>query len=313
MKNNGMRKQKEKILVTGGAGFIASHIVDAYIAKGHPVVVVDDLSRGFRKHLNPRATFYKTDITDLVALRRVFRKEMPDVVNHHAAIAVVAESVRDPIPTMRSNVIGTTNVMVAAGEIGVRKVLFASSAAVYGNPGKLPIRESAPTRPISSYGLSKLLGEETIKFYARMFGFDYLLFRYANVYGPRQNPLGEGGVVAIFSDLIRHGKQPIIFGDGKKTRDYVYVSDIVKANTLGLATGSGEIINISRGVEVSDRTVYDTIAKNLRYGGDPAYAPHREGDIVRSALSGARAMDVIGWKSTIAFEKGIALHCKDMV
>ncbi|OGM93282.1 hypothetical protein A2333_02805 [Candidatus Wolfebacteria bacterium RIFOXYB2_FULL_49_7] len=308
-----MKKQKEKILVTGGAGFIASHIVDAYLAKGYSVVIVDDLSKGFKKNLNPKAKFYKTDITDLAALRRVFRKERPDIVNHHAAIAVVAESMRDPIPTMESNVIGTTNVLVAAGEAGVKKVLFASSAAVYGDPKRLPIREHAPTRPISPYGLSKLLGEETIKFYALMFGFDYLIFRYANVYGPRQNAKGEGGVVAIFSDLMRQGKQATIFGDGKKTRDYVYVEDIVKANVLGLAKGADEIINISRGVEVSDRTVYDTIATNLRYDGVPLYAPHREGDIVRSVLCASRAAEVIGWKPDIDFKKGIALHCKDMM
>ncbi|HEY1405927.1 MAG TPA: SDR family NAD(P)-dependent oxidoreductase, partial [Spirochaetota bacterium] len=193
-----MDRGTKTIIVTGGAGFIASHIVDAYVAQGHRVVVIDDLSRGFEKNLNPNAVFYKADIRDLAAMREIFQKERPDVVNHHAAIAVVAESMRDPIPTMETNVTGTVNVLVAAGEADVKKILFASSAAVYGNPKTLPVHESDPTEPISPYGLSKLQGEEAIKCYARLFGFAYTIFRYANAYGPRQNPKGEGGVVAIF-------------------------------------------------------------------------------------------------------------------
>lgn len=304
-----MATKKKKILVTGGAGFIASHIVDAYTAKGHSVVVVDNLSKGFKKNLNQGAIFYRADITDLAALRRIFKKERPDIVNHHAAIAVVAESMRDPIPTMESNVIGTTNVMVAAGEVGVRKILFASSAAVYGDPQAVPIRENAPTDPISPYGLSKLLGEEIIRYYSRIFGFDHLLFRYANVYGPRQDAKGEGGVVAIFSDLMKNGKRPTIFGDGTKTRDYVFVGDIVRANVLGISKGVNETMNIGHGNEITDQAVYDTLAGALGYREAPLYAPARKGDIVRSALSGVHADTVIGWKPSVGFKKGIKLHC----
>lgn len=294
-----------KILVTGGAGFIASHIVDAYIAKGHEVVVVDDLSKGFKKNLNPRAKFHKADITDLAAMRRIFKKERPDVANHHAAIAVVAESMRDPIPTMQVNVVGTTNVLVAAGEAGVKKFLFASSAAVYGNPKKVPVSEDAAKDPISPYGLSKLLGEETIKCYARMYGFDYLIFRYANVYGERQNPKGEGGVVAIFSDIMRNGEHPTIFGDGTKTRDYVYVRDIARASVLGLTKGKNETMNLARSVEVTDRQVFDAIANTVKFAGAPIWKPTREGEIVRSALTTQKAYAVLGWHAMIDLVKGV--------
>ena len=300
-----MRNDLMKIVVTGGAGFIASHIVDAYIAKGHTVIVIDDLSKGFKKNLDPKATFYKADITDLDAMRRILKKERPDIVSHHAAIAVVAESMRDPIPTMQVNVVGTTNVLVAAGEAGVKKILFASSAAVYGNSKRIPIDEEAAKEPISPYGLSKLLGEETIKCHARIFGFTYCIFRYANVYGERQNPKGEGGVVAIFADIMRNGEHPTIFGDGTKTRDYVYVGDIARANVLGLTKGTNVIVNLARGEEVTDRQVFETIAKNLKFAGEPIWQPMREGEIVRSFLNAQKAQEILGWRAATDFEAGI--------
>src|SRR3989344_5224679 len=207
-----------KIIVTGSAGFIGSHIADRYRALGHTVVEVD-----IRSPKNP------IDINDAAALTALFKKEKPDIVNHHAAIAEVVKSIRDPLPTFQTNVLGTVNVLMAAGEAGtVKKILFASTGgAIYGEPKKLPADEATPATPLSPYGLSKLLGEEAIAFYSRMFGYAYLIFRYPNVYGPRQNPKGEAGVVAIFAELMKHGVRPTIFGDGTKARDYAYVDDIV--------------------------------------------------------------------------------------
>ncbi len=207
-----------KILVTGGAGFIGSHIIDAYVRLGHKVVVIDNLKTGFKNNLNKKAKFYRTDIRNLKSIKQIFKKEKFDIVNHHAAIAEVIKSIKNPLLTIETNVLGTINLLVASSENKIKKFIFASTGgAIYGEPKKIPVDENTPAKPLSPYGLSKLLAEESIKFYARNFGFDYLIFRYGNVYGPRQNPKGEAGVVAIFSYLIKNNKQPIIFGDGSKT------------------------------------------------------------------------------------------------
>jgi UDP-glucose 4-epimerase len=214
---------KMRIIVNGGAGFIASHITDAYIKAGHRVAVIDGiLPTSSRKNVNPKAKFYKADIRDRALMERIFRKERPEVVNHHAAIAVIAQALRDPIPTLNVNLLGTANVLLAFGKYGRgknRRFIFASSGAVYGTPKEVPATEKTPTNPESAYGLSKLLGEELVEFYARQYGFHYVLFRYPNVYGPRQNPKGEAGVTAIFGGLMKAGKRPTIFGDGTKSRD----------------------------------------------------------------------------------------------
>ena len=196
-----------KILITGGAGFIASHVADTYIKAGHKVAIVDNLLTGFRRNVNPKAKFYKADIRDLTQMQAIFKKERPEIVNHHAAIAEVVKSLRNPIPTLQTNVLGTTNVLLSFGMYGRgknKKFIFSSTGgAIYGEPKKIPADESEERAPLSPYGLSKLLGEELIKFYARQYGFSYLIFRYPNVYGPRQNPKGEAGVIAIFGRLMK--------------------------------------------------------------------------------------------------------------
>ena len=295
-----------KIIITGGAGFIASHIADEYIKSGHKVIIIDNLQTGFRKNINPKAKFYKADIKNLQEIRKIFKKEKPDIVNHHAAIAEVIKSVRDPLPTLETNVIGTVNLLLAGGEIGIKKFIFSSTGgAIYGEPKNIPVSESTPASPLSPYGLSKLLAEESIKFYAKNFNFNYLIFRYANVYGPRQNPKGEAGVVAIFSDLMRDNKQPVIFGDGSKTRDYVYISDIVRANVLGLSKCKNEIINLGWGKEISDYLVFKTIAKNLNFPYPPHYAPYRAGEVNHISISAKKAEKKLNWKPKIKFEEGI--------
>jgi len=298
-----------KIIVTGGAGFIASHITDVYIKAGHRVVIIDNLSKGSRKNINPKAKFYKADITDLALMERIFKEECPEIVNHHAAIAEVVKSLHDPIPTLQVNALGTTNVLLAFGKYGRgknRKFIFSSTGgAIYGEPKKIPADESADTVPLSPYGLSKLLGEEIIRFYARQYGFSYLIFRYPNVYGPRQNPKGEAGVVAIFGGLMKAGKRPTIFGDGTKTRDYTFVHDIARANLLALQKGKDEIVNLGWGRQISDQMIFREIAANLDYDQKPIFAPYRTGEVYRIAIKAAKAKKVLGWKPKVKFKDGI--------
>jgi len=296
---------KLKILITGGAGFIGSHIVDGYIKAGHKVAIIDNLSTGFRRNINPKAKFYQADIRDLKRVLNIFKKEKPAIVNHHAAIAEVVKSVKNPIPTFETNVLGTANVLLAFGKYGKgsgRKFIFSSSGgAIYGQPKKIPANENELINPLSPYGLSKFLGEEVIKFYSRQYGFDYLIFRYPNVYGPRQNPKGEAGVVAIFSDLMRRGKRPVIYGDGSKTRDYVYVDDIVRANVIGLRKGENDIFNLGWGKEIKDKMIFDILAKELGFKAKPVYAPFRPGEVVRISLDAKKIRKAFGWRPKVEF------------
>jgi len=299
-----------KIIVTGGAGFIASHIVDEYIKAGHKVVVIDNLLTGFRRNLNPKAKFYRADIRDLAAMEKIFKKERPETVNHHAAIAEVIKSLRDPIPTLETNVIGIANVLVAFGHYGrggkKRKFIFSSTGgAMYGAAKHLPANENELPITLSPYGLSKHLGEEVVKYYARSFGFDYFIFRYANVYGPRQNPKGEAGIVAIFGGMMKKGITPTIFGDGSKGRDYVYVGDVARANMLALRRGKNEIVNIGRGILVTDKEISDAVAHAVGFTQTVKYAPYRKGEIYRITLDARKARRVLGWKPRMDFKKGI--------
>ncbi len=298
-----------KIIVTGGAGFIGSHIVDAYIRAGHRVAVIDNLKTGFRKNINPKAKFYKTDIENLKAIERIFKKERPEVVNHHAAIAEVAKSLLNPISTFRTNVIGTANVLLVFGKYGRgkrKKFLFSSTGgAIYGESKKIPADEKTTIAPLSPYGLSKFLAEEAIKFYGQQYKFPYFIFRYSNVYGPRQNPKAEAGAVAIFIGLMKQGKRPKIFGDGSKTRDYIHVSDVVRANVSALTKGKDAIVNLGRGREISDLAVFDTIAKVMRFQRKPIYAAFREGEVLRSALDVRQAKKILGWRPKMEFKKGV--------
>jgi UDP-glucose 4-epimerase len=328
-----------KIIVTGGAGFIGSHIVDAYLAAGHTVVVIDNLSKGFRRNLNPKATFHKADITDLAAMERIFKKERPEAVNHHAALAEVVASVRNPEPTLTTNVIGTANVLMAFGRYGRepktsrsaasrtrghvgaahRRFIFASTGgAMYGDPQRVPVNEDAPQEPLSPYGLSKLLGEDTVHYYARQFGFTPVIFRYANVFGPRQNPKGEAGIVAIFGGLMKKGLRPTIFGDGTKSRDYIYVGDVAAANLAALTRGAARaggrpaVFNIGRGILTTDRAMFDAIAHEAGYATPPKFAPFRPGEITRISLDASRARRALGWKPRTDIPEGVRNALKEI-
>lgn len=300
-----------KILVTGGAGFIASHVADAYVEAGHSVAVIDNLKTGFKKNVNPKARFYEVDITDIAAVSKVFEKEKPDVVNHHAAIAEVVKSITEPLPTYQVNVLGTVNVLMAFGAHhgtdGQPRFIFSSTGgAIYGNAKTLPATEATEPGPLTAYGMSKLLGEQLITFYAGQFGFTPILFRYPNVYGPRQNPKGEAGVIAIFAGAMLAGQTPTIFGNGKKTRDYVYVGDLVRANLSALSAGDKEIINLGTGIETSDDEIFNAVAKATKFDKKPIYKPHREGEVLSICISSDKAKKIFDWQAEVSLAEGVA-------
>jgi len=294
-----------KILVTGGAGFIGSHVVDALVERGNEVAVVDNLATGFRKNLNPKAGFYQLSIGDK-ELAQVFERERPQMVNHQAAQTVVTRSTAEPLFDAEQNILGSLNVILNCLKFGVRKIVYASSGgAIYGETGNRPADESHPVAALSPYGVSKHAVEHYLQLYGNDAGLDYVVLRYANVYGQRQNPEGEGGVVAIFARQMLAGEQPTIFGAGDKTRDYVHVSDVVAANLLALEKGSRSIYNIGTGVETPDQQVFDTMAAILGYRGPPRYAPVRQGEILRSCLECSKAQRELGWRPRLALEEGL--------
>jgi UDP-glucose 4-epimerase len=294
-----------RILVTGGAGFIGSHITDRYLAEGHDVAVLDNLATGQAGNLNPRARFYQADITDPAAVLEVFQRERPEVVNHHAAQMDVRRGVEDPAFDATSNILGSIYLLQAGLECGLRKIIYASSGgACYGEPQVIPTPETTPVHPLSPYGISKHTVEHYLWAYQHNEGLTYTILRYGNVYGPRQNPHGEAGVTAIFAGMMLQSKQPRIFGQGDKTRDYVFVEDVVEANVLALAGGDNDLFNIGTGIETTDQEVFDAIAAAVGYDQPPIYAPERKGEIRRIALDCARAQKGLGWEAKVSFREG---------
>jgi UDP-glucose 4-epimerase len=296
-----------KVLVTGGAGFIGSQLVDALLERGHQVVVVDNLSTGFARNLNPLVSFYRMSISD-ADLASVFEQERPQLVSHQAAQMIIQRSVADPLFDASVNILGSLNIILNCLRTGVRKVVYASSGgAVYGEPEYLPVDEKHPVNPISQYGVSKHTVEHYLHLYAANHGLSYTVLRYPNVYGPRQNPGGEAGVVAIFAGLMLRGQRCTIFGPGNKTRDYIHVSDIVEANILALERGDKQIYNLGTGIETSDQAMFDTLAEVLGYRGSPIYAPMRPGEIQRICLDASKARRELGWQARLGLKEGLRL------
>jgi len=296
-----------KILVTGGAGFIGSHIVDAYLDLGHEVAVVDDLSSGRRQNLNSRAQFHELKIQD-AKVGELFAKHRFEVVNHHAAQMDVRRSVSDPIFDAQTNVLGMLNLLQNCVQHGVKKFIFSSTGgAIYGEQDYFPADEKHPTWPISPYGITKLTGEKYLFYYKQVFNLQHVIFRYANVYGPRQNPHGEAGVVAIFSERLLSGGQPVINGDGKQTRDYVFVGDLVRANVLALDYGTSDVFNIGTGEETDVNGLFRLLKKAAGSQIDDVHGPAKAGEQLRSCLSYAKAEKVLGWKPEVDLSHGLQL------
>ena len=294
-----------KILVTGGAGFIGSNIVDALIEKGHDVVVVDNLYMGRMKNLNPQAKFYLMDL-QAAEITKLFELEKFDVVYHEAAQMDVRRSVDNPVFDASVNVLGTLNILQNAVKTGVKKIIFASTGgAVYGEQDYFPADEEHPTRPVSPYGITKLTVEKYLFFYKLTYGLQHVILRYANVYGPRQNPFGEAGVVAIFIEKMLTGGQPIINGDGKQTRDFVYVGDVVQANLLALDYPESDIFNVGTGKETDVNTIFrelnTIIGKDLR----EKHGPAKEGEQQRSVIDYSKIKKTLGWEPRVSLEEGL--------
>jgi UDP-glucose 4-epimerase len=294
-----------RALVTGGAGFIGSHLAERLVADGHSVCVVDDLSTGLASNVPSETRLHRVDICDWDSLRGVIAAFRPEVVFHAAAQTDVRRSVREPDFDARVNVLGGLNVLRAAAAAGTRRIVYASSAAVYGTPERLPVPEAHATRPISEYGASKLALEYYLLAYQARGLIEYAALRFANVYGPRQRSDGEGGVVAIFTDRMLAGKPVTIFGDGTKTRDYIYVGDVVDATIRAASGPAGVIANLGWGRQVSDLELFREVAAATRYSREPTFAPDRPGDIAHSCLDPALARRTWEWNPAVALRDGV--------
>jgi UDP-glucose 4-epimerase len=297
-----------RLLVTGGAGFIGSNTVDALIAKGHgEVAVLDDLSAGKRAQVNPKARFYEADLRNAEKVQQIIAQERPEVIIHLAAQMDVRRSVADPAFDAQVNLVGLLNLIEAARQQGLKRVIFSSTGgAIYGEQEQFPCDEDHPCRPISPYGVAKFATESYLFFYKAQYGIDYVALRYANVYGPRQDPHGEAGVVAIFCGRMLEEKAVTIYGDGEQTRDYVYVGDVVRANLGAVASPVSGAFNIGTGIETSVNQLFGTLAKAAGNSLSAGYGPARPGEQRRSVISPERAAKELNWRAEVSLENGLA-------
>lgn len=295
-----------KILVTGGAGFIGSHVVDRFIAAGHDVVVLDNLVTGNKANVNPKARLVEMDIRDARGVESLFAAETFDVVDHHAAQMDVRKSTEDPQYDADVNVLGSLNLLASAQRHGVKKFIYISTGgAVYGEPRQLPVTEDHPVNPECPYGISKHTVEHYLYLYRLLYKMNYTVLRYPNVYGPRQNPHGEAGVVAIFTGLMLDGKTPKIFGNGKQLRDYVYVGDVAESNLLALSSGDGEIVNLGSEKGTSVLELVETLASLTGFKGQPEFCPPRAGEIFQIYLCARKAKQLLGWTAKTSVTEGL--------
>lgn len=294
-----------KILVTGGAGFIASHISDAYISAGHEVHIFDNLSTGKKENINPKSKFYEVDITS-VAAREIIEKEKYDIISHHAAQMDVRLSVKDPIFDATANILGSLNIFEGAKNSGVKKIIFASSGGtIYGEQDNFPATEEDATRPCSPYGISKLSVEKYMFYYKDSYGLDYVSHRYGNVYGRRQNPHGEAGVVAIFVNKMLNGEQPVINGDGLITRDYIYIDDVIQANLIALKPETSGIFNVTTGIETNVNHIFNAAKNILAPDMEEYHGPAKIGEQRRSVCSYGKYENLHGFKPKFTFDEGL--------
>ncbi|ACB85947.1 NAD-dependent epimerase/dehydratase family protein [Natranaerobius thermophilus] len=305
-KNN---NSQETVLITGGAGFIGSYVAGLLIDQGYRVVIVDDLSTGQTGNIPESAAFYSLCITE--DLSSIFLKEKPHYVIHMAAQVSVSKSLEDPEEDAKINLMGGLNLLQEASNNGVEKFVYASTAAVYGDPSELPLKEEHEKKPLSPYGINKLAFEQYLESYRVNLGMDYTVLRYANVYGPRQVPGADGGVVAVFMDRIKKGLPLIIHGDGSQTRDFVYVEDAARANLLALERGSGQVFNVGYGEETSISELVDSLARILGRELPYEYTNRRPGDIYRSVFNSEKARTNLGFQAQHSLESGLIKTVKE--
>ena len=296
-----------KALVTGGAGFIGSHMVDRLLKLDFNVVVTDDLSTGKIKNLDPAAVFHHTDITQ-PAMADIIQREQPDLVFHMAAQTSVTQSTKDPIGDANANVLGTLRVLEACRRVGVEKIIYScTGGALYGDPENIPVLDDAPIAPVSPYGMSKRMAEQYLEFYYRQYRLRYTSLRYGNVFGPRQDPHGEAGVIAIFTQAMLEGKQPQIFGDGAQERDFLSVFDAIDANLAAIDRGDGKALNVATGEATSVNRIFELLRGITGYKWDPLHAPQRTGEVYRISLDWSRAAQELGWSPKISLEEGLEM------
>lgn len=300
-----------KILVTGGAGFIGSHIADTLLAAGHQVVIVDNLHTGHTYNLSPAATFYEQDIRDVEGLSRIFAAEGIEAIAHQAALANVRESMADPTTYAQVNVVGTLNLLEQARIHQVKKIVFASTGgAVYGEGyseagDKLPFTEESKAQPLDNYGANKYSCEFHLYLYRANYGLNYVALRYPNVYGPRQDAKGEAGVVAIFAGAMLENRPTKITGDGKQSRDFCFVGDIARANRLALESDASGIFNVGTGVPTEINAVHAALKKHTGYNQDPTYVPRPAGEVRATYLDSSKAQTILGWEATVSLDQGM--------
>ncbi|MGB8657685.1 MAG: NAD-dependent epimerase/dehydratase family protein [Candidatus Zixiibacteriota bacterium] len=294
-----------KILVTGGAGFIGSNVADGFIQEGHRLVIVDNLSTGLESNLNQKANFFKVDIRSVV-IEKIFEKTKPDVLCHHAAQIDVRKSTADPVFDADTNILGSLNLLNACVKYKVKKVIFASTGgAIYGEQDRFPADENHPANPLSPYGVAKLTIEKYLHFYRQTHGIDFVSLRYANVYGPRQNPFGEAGVVAIFTERLLTDKEVIINGKGTQTRDFLFVKDVVNSNLLALSYPRSGIFNIGTGIETDINSIFRILKEKTGSKQKERHGPAMPGEQQRSVLDFSLAKKLLGWRPKHDLEEGI--------
>ena len=304
--------ESTKVLVTGGAGFIGSHLVNGLLDRDYSVAVVDDLSTGQLRNLNHRATFYHCPIND-PKLVQIIRRDGPEIIFHLAAQSSVRQSTLDPVADADTNVLGTIRLLSAAAAEGVHKIVFSSTGgAIYGNPDTVPCDEDTPVNPLTPYALSKYVSELYLELFYQTYGLQHTILRYANVYGPGQDPGGEAGVIAIFAASMLRGRSPNIYGDGLQERDFVYVSDVVEANLAAVYRGDGRIYNIGTGEPVTINHIHSLLQGCTEFYQEPVYRPRRAGEVLKIALDSNRAARELNWEPKVSLEEGLR-HSVDYV
>lgn len=295
-----------KVLVTGGAGFCGSHVVDQLLEAGYEVIVVDNLSTGKAENLSPESRLYQMDIRS-PELLGMLEAERPDYVSHHAAQISVQASLRNPMHDASTNLLGSINLLEACRKVGIKKVVYASTGgAIYGEPGYLPCDEDHPIQPLCQYGASKHAVEHYLYLYSKLYGLNYTVLRYPNVYGPRQDPFGEAGVVAIFTRRMLAGKEAVINGSGDQERDFLYVGDVASANLLALQKGEGRIFNLGWGRGVSVRQLFDELSNLIGYKSEPVFGPPVP-EVFKIHLDARKARQELGWEPHVPIEEGLRL------